>query len=96
MRHCTTLALKPADDSQRAAQSKMAIALYTALDAGRQLIAISEPAVGTVKWMAILASGTLHLGRHCHRSQQQPARMRYNIDALCNRHCPVRATHRRL
>ena len=52
-----TLALKPADDSQRAAQSKMAIALYTALDARRQRIVISEPAVGTVKWMAILLQG---------------------------------------
>ena len=70
-----TLALKPADDSQRAAQSKMAIALYTALDAGRQLIAISEPAVGTVKWMAIcfrdfapwspLPSFTAKNGRAC-------------------------------
>ena len=52
-----TLALKPADDSQRAAQSEMVIALYTALDARRQRIVISESAVGTVKWVAILLQG---------------------------------------
>ena len=35
----------------------MAIALYTALDARRQRIVISEPAVGTLKWVAILLQG---------------------------------------
>jgi hypothetical protein len=52
-----TLALKPADDSQLAAQSEMAIALYTALDARRQRIVISESPVGTAKWVAILLQG---------------------------------------
>jgi hypothetical protein len=41
-------------------------------------------------------SRTLHLGRHCHGSQRQPARLRHSIDPLCNRHCTVRVAHRRL
>ena len=49
-----TLALKPADDSQRAAQSEMVKELHTALDARRQRIGISESALGTVKWVGIL------------------------------------------
>jgi Protein of unknown function (DUF4239) len=52
-----TLALKPADDSQRAAQPEMVKALHTALDARRQRIVISESAVGTVKWLGILLQG---------------------------------------
>jgi Protein of unknown function (DUF4239) len=52
-----TLALKPADDSQRAAQSEMLKALHTALDARRQRIVISESALGTVKWVGILLQG---------------------------------------
>jgi hypothetical protein len=52
-----TLALKPADDSQRAAQSEMVKALHTALDARRQRIVISQSAVGTVKWVGILLQG---------------------------------------
>jgi FtsH-binding integral membrane protein len=51
------LALKPADDSQRAAQSEMVKALHTALDARRQRIVISQSAVGTVKWAGILLMG---------------------------------------
>ena len=51
------LSLKPADDSQRIAQSEMVKALYTALDARRQRIVVSESAVGTVKWAAILLQG---------------------------------------
>src|SRR5262245_28509615 len=52
-----TLALKPADDSQRAAQPEMVKALHTALDARRQRIVISESSVGAVKWVAILLQG---------------------------------------
>jgi hypothetical protein len=49
-----TLELKPADDSQRAAQSEMVKELHTALDARRQRIVISESALGPVKWVGIL------------------------------------------
>jgi len=52
-----TLALKPADDSQRAAQSEMVREIHTALDARRQRIVISESALGTVKWVGILLQG---------------------------------------
>ena len=52
-----TLALKPADDSQRAAQPEMIKALQSALDARRQRIVISEAAVGAVKWAGILLQG---------------------------------------
>ena len=45
-----TLALKPADDSQRAAQPEMVKALHTALDARRQRIVVSQSTVGAVKW----------------------------------------------
>jgi len=52
-----TLALKPADDSQRAAQSEMVKEIHSALDARRQRIVISESALGTVKWVGILLQG---------------------------------------
>jgi len=52
-----TLSLKPADDSQRTAQPEMMKALYTALDARRQRIVVSQSAVGTVKWAGILVQG---------------------------------------
>jgi len=52
-----TLALKPVDDGQRAAQSEMVKALHTALDARRQRIVVSQSAVGTVKWAGILLMG---------------------------------------
>jgi hypothetical protein len=48
------LALKPADDSQRAAQPEMVKELHVALDARRQRIVISESSLGTVKWVGIL------------------------------------------
>jgi uncharacterized protein DUF4239 len=51
------LGLKPADDSQRAAQSEMVKELHTALDARRQRIGISESALGTVKWVGLLLQG---------------------------------------
>jgi Protein of unknown function (DUF4239) len=51
------LTLKPADDSQKIAQSEMLRALEKALDARRQRIVISESAVGTVKWAGILLMG---------------------------------------
>ena len=51
------LALKHADDSQRAAQPEMVRALHTALDARRQRIVISESSVGAVKWAGILLQG---------------------------------------
>ena len=49
-----TLDLKPADDSQRIAQSEMLRALEMAMDARRQRIVISESTVGAVKWAGIL------------------------------------------
>jgi hypothetical protein len=52
-----TLTLKPADDSQRIAQTEMVKALHTALDARRQRIVVSQSAVGTVKWAGILLQG---------------------------------------
>ena len=52
-----TLALKPADDSQRAAQPEMVKELHIALDARRQRIVISESSLGTVKWVGILLQG---------------------------------------
>lgn len=52
-----TLALKAADDSQRAAQPEMVKALHTAMDARRQRIVISESTVGAVKWLGILLQG---------------------------------------
>ena len=52
-----TLALKAADDSQRAAQSEMVKELHIALDARRQRIVISESSLGTVKWVGILLQG---------------------------------------
>ena len=52
-----TLALKPADDSQRIAQSEMLRALEKALDARRQRIVISKSSVGRVKWAGILLQG---------------------------------------
>jgi len=52
-----TLALKPANDSQRAAQPEMLKALHNALDARRQRIVISESGMGTVKWAGIMLQG---------------------------------------
>jgi hypothetical protein len=52
-----TLNLKPADDSQRTAQAEMVTALQAALDARRLRIVISQSAVGSVKWAAILLQG---------------------------------------
>jgi hypothetical protein len=49
-----TLFLKSADESQRISQSEAVKALYTALDARRQRIVISQSAVGWIKWVAIL------------------------------------------
>jgi Protein of unknown function (DUF4239) len=51
------LALKPTNDSQRAAQPEMIKALHTALDARRQRIVISQAAIGAVKWAGILLQG---------------------------------------
>ena len=52
-----TLALKPTDDSQRAAQPEMVKELHIALDARRQRIVISESSLGAVKWVGILLQG---------------------------------------
>jgi hypothetical protein len=52
-----TLNLKPADDGQRTAQPEVVKALHTALEARRQRIVISQSAVGSVKWAAILLQG---------------------------------------
>ena len=67
-----TLTLKPADDSQKIAQSEMLRALETALDARRQRIVVSESAVGRVKWAGILLMGlcTLVAIAMVHRDNQ--------------------------
>jgi len=52
-----TLTLKPADDSQRIAQTEMVKAIHAAMDARRQRIVVSQSAVGTVKWAGILLQG---------------------------------------
>ena len=65
-----TLNLKTADESQRIAQSEVVKALYTALDARRQRIVISQSAVGWIKWAAISARGTLHTNCNCHGAQR--------------------------
>ena len=52
-----TLTLKPADDSQRTAQTEMVKAIHTAMDARRQRIVVSQSTVGTVKWAGILLQG---------------------------------------
>ena len=52
-----TLTLKPADDSQRIAQTEMVKAIHAAADARRQRIVISESSVGRVKWAGILLQG---------------------------------------
>jgi len=49
-----TLTLKPADESQRLAQSEVIKALQTAADARRQRIVVSQSTVGRVKWAGIL------------------------------------------
>ena len=51
------LALNPDTDSRRAAQPEMVKSIETALDARRQRIVISQSAVGTIKWVAILLQG---------------------------------------
>ncbi len=51
------LTLKPADDSQRAAQPEMMEAIERALDARRQRIVVSQSSVGRVKWAGILLQG---------------------------------------
>src|SRR5262249_16195462 len=52
-----TLGLKPADDSQRAAQLEMVKELHTALHPSPQRIVISESALGSVKGLAFLLQG---------------------------------------
>jgi hypothetical protein len=51
------LAISPANDSERTAQSQMMTALHTALDARRQRIVVSQSSVGSVKWAGILLQG---------------------------------------
>lgn len=91
-----TLNLKPADDSQRTAQPEMVKALHTALDARRQRIVISQSAVGSVKWAAILLQGLCTLVAICNGSQRQQTHLRYRTDSFCNRDCAVRTADRRL
>lgn len=90
-----TLHLKPADDSQRTAQPEMVRALHT-LDARRQRIVISQSAVGSVKWAAILLQGLCTLVAICNGSQRQQTHLRYRTDSFCNRDCAVRTADRRL
>jgi Protein of unknown function (DUF4239) len=56
-----TLALKPADDSQRTAQREIVSALERAADARRQRIVVSQSSVNSVKWAAILLQGLIAL-----------------------------------
>lgn len=49
-----TLALKPADETQRTAQREIVNELQRALDGRRQRIVISQSSVSSVKWAAIL------------------------------------------
>jgi hypothetical protein len=51
------LAMKPGDDSERAAQPEMVKAIHAALDARRQRIVISQMDVGAIKWAGILLQG---------------------------------------
>ena len=53
----TALTLKPADDSQRAAQPEMVEAIQAAMDVRRQRIVVSQSSVGRVKWAGILLQG---------------------------------------
>ncbi len=87
-------ALTPADGGQRAAQPEMIRSLRTALDARRQRIVISEFFGRRGQMAGDLVSGILHLGRHCHGARRQPACVRDNSDALCNRRCAVGAANR--
>ena len=50
----TTLAIAPADESQRMAQHETITALENALEARRQRIVISQSTVTTVKWAGLL------------------------------------------
>lgn len=50
----STLAVKPVDDNQRAAQHEIVAALHKALDARRQRIILSQSTVTPIKWVAIL------------------------------------------
>src|SRR5262249_30825814 len=52
-----TLAVKPADAGQQAAQLEMVKAIHTALDARLQRIVISQSTLATVKWVGILLQG---------------------------------------
>ena len=90
------LAIKPADDSQRIAQSEMVKALQTALDARRQRIVDQQICRWHSKMGGDPTSGTLHVDRHRHGPQRQPAYLRYSADPLCNRHGAVAPTDRRL
>ena len=49
-----TLALAPADETQKTVQREMVTALHRALEARRQRIVISQSSVSAVKWAAIL------------------------------------------
>ena len=55
------LAMKPGDDSQRAALPEMVKAIHAALDARRQRIVISQMDVGAIKWAGILLQGVCTL-----------------------------------
>ncbi len=48
------LAITPANESQRTAQSQMMTALHTALETRRQRIVVSQSSVDTIKWTGIL------------------------------------------
>jgi hypothetical protein len=89
-----TLGLKPADDSQRAAQLEILKELHTALDARRQRIVISEAAVGTVKWLGILLQGLCTLVAIAMVHSDNRA-LRYHIDLL-QQALHVRAADRRI
>ena len=52
-----TLALQPADETQRTVQREIVNDLHRALEARRQRIVVSQGSVSVVKWAAILLQG---------------------------------------
>jgi Protein of unknown function (DUF4239) len=52
-----TLALQPADETQRTVQHEIVSDLHRALEARRQRIVVSQSSVSVVKWAAILLQG---------------------------------------
>jgi hypothetical protein len=91
-----TLSLKPADDSQRIAQTEMVKALQTAMDARRQRIVVSQSAVGTVKWAGILLQGLCTLVAIAMVHSDNRLACAIANDSICDRRCSVTIVDHRL